>query len=309
MSLTEVLAIKKGSLEVEEKPDGLINLASIGDDEWERVEKMYGKEGLFRLFLLATGHSRFDFEHFHDLAYPWWEAIAKHEVSLAYDNGLLPATRDLDRFASNVLQPSLSRKLYRPGRNFGHIVYGIGGPRILVSHPFRGGSRYHYDLYNNSVDVVTSLMTKGYNGTFLFLDYLPGLHYEAHGLPAWLVWFSKIAVHSDLVLFITEGNGELTPSQAREGSYTPDRVWKKIVRFPKGELSWAKIQPADPSMRIYHEGKKLSWEEYLEYERKYSQTFVAQYVRDDIPNDRIICLNEEGEITQYPLNWPIYQLP
>ncbi len=128
-------------------------------------------------------------------------------AAVEVDNERLPAGDVVGDFNCNVLQPSLSRKLYNPGRHPGYLVYGLGGPRILVSHPFRGATGELYDVYANSADVVTSLILDGYNGSFLFLDNLVGLNTDVRGVPAWLVWFSLIAVHSDIVLFIREHNG------------------------------------------------------------------------------------------------------
>jgi hypothetical protein len=95
-------------------------------------------------------------------------------------------------------------------------VYGLGGPRILVSHPFQGRTEDIYDLYANSIDVVTSLCLRGYRGTFHLLDYLPGLNPEIEGVPAWALWFSIIAAHSDLIIFVKEFEGDFQD---------PSRVW------------------------------------------------------------------------------------
>jgi len=77
----------------------------------------------------------------------------------------LPAPVDLSRLNLNVLRPSLSRKIYNPGRHEGYVVYGLGGPRILVSYPFHGATDEEYDVYTNSIDAVTSLTMRGYHGT------------------------------------------------------------------------------------------------------------------------------------------------
>jgi hypothetical protein len=311
MPLADLLALKKTLELAEESPgDGAANLISVGDDELKQIGSRYGEEGLFRLCLLAMKSDRREFAYFHQISYPWWEDIRKTEKPLTYDNAQLSACRDLERFASNLLQPSLSRKLYVPGRSLGYVVYGLGGPRILVSHAFRGASAVGYDFYSDSLDLVTSLIARGYGGTFLLLDYLPGLNYEIHGLPAWLLWFSKISVHSDLVLFVTEGQDGLSNSQVQESEYTPDWVRKNIVQFPKGELSWAIEQPSDHmdlDPIVILEGRKLTWEEYLEYERKNSRDFVQDYLRVHTPEHGIIRMDEDGEIVQYPGNWPMYQ--
>jgi hypothetical protein len=47
--------------------------------------------------------------------------------------------------------------------------YGLGGPKILVSHPPRGALGELYDPYVNSGEVMTNLILAGYSGTFLLL--------------------------------------------------------------------------------------------------------------------------------------------
>jgi hypothetical protein len=233
--------------------------------------------------------------------------MAGPEVPLIPDNERLPECADLGRFTANLLQPSLSRKMYQPGRKHGYLVYGLGGPRILVSHPFRGSTSALYDMYTNASDVYTSLALAGYTGSFLFLDLLPGLNAEVHGLPGWLLWFSKIAVHSDLVLFVTEGDGGLSPSQILESRYTPDRVLKKVVNFPAGEFRWAEQIPDLPvEWIIGADGKLVEPADDLAFEAEYSRPFVDGYLRTGIPADGLVRLDEDGSFVVYPPGYPVY---
>ncbi len=278
----------------------------------EDVHSLYGESGLFRLLVLASTTST-DFQHFFEvivgilvlekLSTP----DAQHELEC--DNERLLQGEDLRNFNSHVVMPSFSRKLYNPGRHNGYLVYGLGGPRILVSHPFRGASGELYDVYGNSVDVATSLITRGYHGSFLFLDNMPGLNREIRGVPRWLLWFSMIAAHSDLVVF-TRGDEGFGRAQQREIEYTPDRVQKKIVDIPSRELKWAKQHdPDDPDAWSYFGPHgKLTREEYLDFEAEHSNPFLDHYVRALPPCDGLLRLDaESGELTRYPHDYPLYR--
>jgi hypothetical protein len=165
---------------------------------------------------------------------------AGEQRELECDNNKLPQCEDLAKFNSHVISPSLSRKLYRPGLNHGFLVYGLGGPKILISHPFQGIRGDKYDLYNNSSEVISTLHNQGYYGRLLLFDYVPGLNFEIQGVPAWVLWFSIIAAHSDLVLFIKEYDQGFSQAQKQEIEFTPDRVQKKIVEIPHQDFIWTK---------------------------------------------------------------------
>lgn len=205
-----------------------------------------------------------------------------------------------------MVNSGLSRKIYIPGRREGFLVHGLGGPRILLSLPFHGTDRYHYPVFENTIDVVTSLTFRGYLGSFLALDRLDGLAAEYHGIPGWLVWFSYISSQSDLVLFVTEKGSGLCPSQLREAAMTPDRVPKKIVEFDEGELRWAKASQVEGDQnltRTYFLPEKgyVSEAEYLRSERAFAEQFIELYERGSFPNDRLIALHEDGQVLEYPL--------
>lgn len=279
----------------------------------EAVHMLYGESGLFRLFFFASANRNDDFDHFYEVI-AWIMALAQmsrpdQEYALQCDNQRLPEGVDLLRFNSHVMIPSLSRKLYNPGRHFGYLVYGIGGPRILVSLPFKGATSSMYDVYTHSVDVATSLITRGYHGSFLFLDNLPGLNREIEGVPSWLLWFSLIAAHSDLVIYISIDN-KLTSAQMQEAAYTPDRVQKKIVDMPGRELRWAEqSKELDPSRTIWIvEGKTVTWDEYLEYEASHAKPLLEGYSQPIGRRDGLIRFDaESGETKLYPWDYPLYR--
>ena len=281
------------------------------------ILKYYGEEGLFRLYFFCSEATRSDFEHF-------WEIIAagdllvrrlgeqsgetpENGVTPSYDNQVLLQSVKLDNFRSNLIKPSFSRKIYQAGRHPGFLVYGLGGPRILVSHPFKGANRLLYDIYTNSVDVVSSLITRGYHGTFLFLDYLPSLNGYIHDVPEWVLWFSWIAANSDVVLFVRESGQDFRDAQKMEIDFSPDRIPKKIVELKPGELKWAKKYEDDGVEKkwIYFiPGKDAAVGEsdwYAE-EAKFARPFVEGYVRGDLPNDKLFVMDvEKGEFQAFPL--------
>jgi hypothetical protein len=143
--------------------------------------------------------------------------------------------------------------------------------------------------WRNSLDIATSLLAKGYYGSFLFLDCIEGLHKEYYGHPGWLLWFSIIATHSDLVIFVKEKGKELTDAQKREIAFTPDRVGKKVVELGAQKLNWAKKHDADPytEMKYFIEGRLVSLKEWEEMSRKTMEPFIEFYCRDAFPDDRL----------------------
>jgi hypothetical protein len=314
MALTEAMLLKQ----VSELAAGLTgessasSLARVSDDQLIAVESAYGAGGVYRLAYMASAHSPGDFEHFFSLMAedlmmaPVRAEMEQHELSC--DNERLPQSQELDKLALNVLQPSLSRKLYNPGRHPGYLVYGLGGPKILVSHPFRGiaASREVYDVYRNSIDVVTSLMIRGFNGTFLFLDNLLGLDAEVQGIPAWLAWFAIVSAHSDLVVYIEDPERGLTDSQRREVAFTPDRVQKKAVEIPADELMWATAHE-DVVVDLYLSGGAVQTkEDFYAQETEHARPMIEQYASGGFPTDMLYRLDEEGDWTDYPLDYPLY---
>lgn len=288
------------------------NLRFVSEEQIREIYSTYGESGLFKLVFLAMGHEESDFKHFFSVISDDLSLMsllsADDGTELHGDRDDLSESPELRKFKWNVMQPSLSRKLYQPGRHHGYMVYGVGGPRILVSHPYQGLSGEVYDIYNNSVDVVTSLWMRGYRGMFMFLDYLPGLNFESEGVPAWALWFSIIACNSDLVVFVKEYEEAFRESQLAEIGFTPDRVLKKVVEVPRDELKWAKIDDHAQTY-LYSDGKRmLSREEWYELEAAHARPFVDAYTRDGIPNDRLYVMNEAGDVAEYPQDYPAYNI-
>ena len=288
------------------------NLGSVSESMLTDVAAAYGEGGLFQLAGLAMSLDEGEFQHFFSVTRDWLairSTITSNEVMpLAPDNEMLRQSPEGALLALNVLQPSLSRKLYRAGRHHGSLVYGLGGPRILVSHPFRGRSGDIYDVYNNSLDVVTSLYMRGFDGAFHFLDYLPGLEAKVNGVPGWLAWFSIIAAHSDLIVFIRDPEAGFRTAQRQEIEFTPDRVHKKIVDVPRAELTWAKTSDAAELPRMYvGEGGMMSEEEWFAMEAEHAMPFIESYSDGGFPQDRLFVLDEAGEVSQYPLGYPVYE--
>jgi hypothetical protein len=296
------------------------NMKQVEEGHLRRIEQLYGGAGLFKLTLLAMSNSEQDFRHYwsviRDILNPLWnvaiEALGLDPsggaAALECDNEILPEGPGIERFSVNLYQPSLSRKLYNPGTRHGWLCYGLGGPKILVSHPYQGINGEVYDVYHNSIDVATSLMVRGFLGTYLFLDYLPGLNYAWRGFRAWLLWFSKIAVHSDLVVFVKEYEHGLSRAQWEEARLTPDRVQKKIVEIPGQELRWASAPQDVPSTTLYFAGEFGSTQEdFYRYEAREAKPFVEKYVDADLPRDRLMRLDEDGNVASYPLTYRLYE--
>ncbi|MFZ6731206.1 hypothetical protein ACO0LG_04705 [Undibacterium sp. Ji42W] len=288
------------------------NLAKVSEEEISQVHELWGESGLLQLLILATSLDSSEFDHFY--GYINDSSKLKDVVdggekrSIRYDNAELFSDNRLQAFNINVLNPSLSRKLYRSGVHHGSLVYGLGGPRILVSHPFQGIEReVFYDIFANTIDVVTSLNMRGYYGTFHFLDHLPGLDFELCGFPAWALWFSVVAAHSDIVLFVKEYEGEFGESQQLEIAVTPDRIRKKIVEIPYAELSWAKKpDPIESAQKIYYTKQgQVSEDEWNRMEASHAKPFIESYVGGEFPDDRFVVLRED-RVDEYPLEFPVY---
>lgn len=292
---------------------GPINAAAVSDATLDRVAEDFGPAGLWQLMQMVMSLDANEFAHFFDVARDGLslQDLLPPAPELEFDNAALPQSPDLDNFNWNLVQPSLSRKLYRAGRHHGSLVYGLGGPRILVSHPFRGAEGESYDMYNNTVDVVTSLFMRGYYGSFHFLDLLPGLNHEVHGVEAWLLWFSIIAGHSDLVIYVKQHEGEFGPSQRGEIAFTPDRVHKKIVEIPHDELTWARENPEIEGLPVMYigDGGMMTQDEWYTMEAQHAAPFVAAYERGGVPNDRLFRMDESGEVTEYSLDQRVYEYP
>ena len=127
------------------------NLLSVDDDHLSKINSRYSSAGLFGLIFMAQTSSPSEFLHFHRVikdnlvfldVFDFTQAadMATGSVRFEPDNDRLRCAAQIDEFNHNVLHPDLARKIYNPGKRAGYMVYGLGGPRILVSHPFRGWS-------------------------------------------------------------------------------------------------------------------------------------------------------------------------
>jgi hypothetical protein len=285
------------------------NLRRVPSEILDQILQYFGESGLFKFMFLCTAYQPSEFDHIYKLIEcelarrTTWSTT--RPVKLACDNTLLPQSAKLARFNSNVVQPSLSRKLYNPGGRNGIIVYGLGGPRILVSHPFRGASKDLYDVYTNSADVVRGLVNRGFLGTFLFLDYLPGLNIARYDTSAWLLWFSIISAHSDMVAYVTDKD-DLVGAQKLEAEFTPDRVAKKIIRFEIDEFGSARDYKKENSFeRMYFipgKGRPATLAEWNEMEAEFALPFVEAYYGGAWPADRLFQISESGKVSEYPSN-------
>ena len=280
-----------------EQSDYFANAGEIGDGLIERVHAIGGEAALFRLNMLMMKSEASEYRHFggylRDMLPFAEQAAGRPPRPLDPDNAALPAGPEIARIAHNVINPNLSRKLFNPGRAHGYLVYGLVRPRILVSLPFKGVSEYTYDVFSNSLDVATSLNLRGYYGTFLMFDCMPGLNRDMDGLPAWLVFFALIAANADLVVFISEGDGGLTEAQQHEARLTPDRVPKKIVTLTEKELRWAKADGATPGMEVWYVGPdgQMTEEEWFAMEASHAMPLVEAYLDTGYPDDRLFILN------------------
>ena len=283
---------------------------TVSEDFVRQGHALHGEKAMLRLYILATGHDPSEFKHFRAAIEGEFLLGAVADASpprmLTLDNAKLRASPEIDRFCHNVVNCGMSRIVYIPGRREGYVVYGVGGPRILLSLRFHGTDRYHYPVFQNTLDVITSLQLRGYFGNFLALDRLDGLAAEYGGLPGWLVWFSFLASQSDLIIFITEKGKGLSPHQVREGQLTPDRIPKVIVELEEGELSWGKASRVatdqDLKRTYFIPGRGfVSEAEYLAAERANAEDYIKMYDRGGWPDDRLIVLREDGQIVEAPL--------
>lgn len=309
-TLAKSQKIDRHAAGIDEIPDSVKNIATASDQDIDAIRDEFGETGLFKLLMLCMKETEADFNHFFKMSMDIvrWKRLfgSMHDDRNIpdYDNPALKASSKLDEFSHNIIQPSLSRKMYNTGRGNGFMVFGFGGPRILVSLPFHGAVGEMYDIYMNSIDVVTSLVMRGFYGTFLLLDKLPSLNFEVLGVPAWTLWFSKIAAHSDLVVFVKAENTEFRTQQQLEIDFTPDRVNKKIVNVGADELRWArKYENEDIPTEVWNilpDKGPVSIDEWNAVESKFARPFIEEYPRVGIPLDRLFVIDEQGSVREHP---------
>jgi len=297
-----------------------LNLLEISEETIRAVDELHGPEALFRLFFLAGATDTREFrQYLHvidfgiNLRKNMW---INDPEPIVCDNERLCSGGQLERFNHRLLSPSLSRKLYTAGDTFGSTVYGIGGPKILVSLPLIGADEYGYDAYTNGIDVVTSLQLRGFYGRFRLFDKLDALNAWKAGYPTWLLWFSMNASHSDLVVFVRREGDDLSRAQEQEVSVTPDRVQKKEVVCDARELSWArndgKAASKEPRVQVHfdQQGKMISKQHYEaeELERSGASEMLETYVENCVPDGTLAVVDESGDVSQYPESHEMYSL-
>jgi hypothetical protein len=279
---------------------------SISARQLEDVNALYGPSGLYKLLLLSAKEAPTRFTHFSSLII---SSLSKHSTYMhvtKYDNADLPQASCVSRFNSNVLMSSLSRELYNPGCRHGTLVYGLGGPKILISHSFRDvDGEISCDSYRVSLEIIRALMTRGYTGTFLFIDnpFEPDL--KIQGYQASLLWFSMISVHSDMVIFVRGSGEKFGRTQKNEIEVTPDRVQKKIVDLSREEVYRLREPHRTSSYAVNEKGASSG--RLGKMEAHTIELLLREYVRPGWPNDRLIKIEESGEIREYPLAYRAYR--
>lgn len=287
------------------------NLRLLNEGLIRAVHRRYGGHGLTNLIVLAMNHEEWEFNHFIEYLRVslWLQDAAPGSEPVELDNDRLPAKRSLLFFNTTYFQTTIARPLYAAGRHPGSLVYGVSGPRILVSHPFQGITGDIYNMYDNTSDLVAALIYQGYHGRFHFLDYMSGLDGDVNGVSRWAIWFSIIAQHSDLVIFVKRFEGDFGPAQRLESQAIPDWVPKKIVEVPASEIQNAETPKLDPNAkRDYCTEKGLvGKDEWDALQREHSSPFLNAWVRGNMPRDRFVHMRESGRIDEYPLDFCLFR--
>jgi hypothetical protein len=256
------------------------------------------------------GHEQWEFKHFIDylrISLVLLDTVDTIEP-IELDNAALPANKSMHFFNTTYLQTTVARPLYAAGRHPGSLVYGVSGPRILVSHPFQGIAGDIYNMHDNTSDLVAVLTHRGYHGRFHFLDYMTGLDAKVRDVPLWAIWFSIIAQHSDLVIFVKRFDGDFGPAQLLESQLIPDWVPKKIVQILISDIQNAetpKIDPNAPRQYLTQNGPvgKAEWDA---IQREHSAPFLRMWLGNNIPKDRFVHMREDGSIDEYPLSHQLF---
>lgn len=255
------------------------NARAITPQILDEVHRQYGGIGLANLLLLVGLEPENSFPFFlgNSLYLMYIEQSVGAGEPLAVDNAVPPQGPLVDAVYSNIYDPWLSKALYAPGTHPGYIVYGLGSPRILVSHPFFNLVGEVYSVYEHTRPAAIELFTRGYHGATLFVDYLHGLNSRIGDVPRWLAWFSLIAVHSDLVVFIDKDGLGLTEYQLLEAQATPDRVRKILVPLSTEQLKHDDTAALQAAAEITGEVVELDGTN--EFEAQHSDLFLRQYIK------------------------------
>ena len=283
------------------------NLALITEDFARQVHEAYGDAGLLELVLLVRGQDRPDVTHFLE---PIEGIMAldsavdePEEMELVPDADLPRAFDGSAPLATRALRTDWARRLYRPGLHAAASVYGLGGPRILVSCPRSEG-----ELLSGARQVLTGLLVRGFRGRFHVLGPSQGLDAQVNGLAAQDAWFSLVAAHSDLVVFVRDSARGLDARQERELCFLPPWVRAKIVDLPAsgGQGDSLPVSSGEAPRVYFEDGAILSEEAWRRKEAERSIALVREFVTGQGPRDRWSCRDEAGRVTEYPLDFDVY---
>ena len=129
-------------------------------------------------------------------------------------------------------------------------------------------------------------------------------------MPKWALWFSQIAAHSDAVLFVKQHMGDFGPSQRLEMAMIPKRVNRKIVEVPAAELKWASTNDnCTQIVNVDSDGVIVNDVEFnrIISEQTHAQNFLPLYYEDEFPRDRLIHIDENGDVSEFRQNHTGYQ--
>ena len=133
---------------------------------------------------------------------------------------------------------------------------------------------------------------------------LLGLDAEVQGIPAWLAWFAIVAAHSDLVVYIEDPERGLSDSQRRRSRSRRTGSRRRRSSYDAGELTWATAHE-DVVVDMYlTEDGVLTKEDFYARETEHAAPMIEQYASGGFPTDRLYRLDEEGDATDYPLDYP-----
>jgi hypothetical protein len=109
-------------------------------------------------------------------------------------------------------------------------------------------------------------------------------------------------------LFVKVDGDDFSQAQRKEIEFTPNRVQKKIVEFARGELRWAKEYKKDENYEYIRvgEGKEWTKEEWYKREAEHATELFEIFTGGGFPQDRLIRIDESGDISVYPLDYPMY---
>jgi len=222
--------------------DAVNNLAYLSDGICKEVHNLYGGEGLNRIFLIAVSQDRRSFESYYDnllcarFAKDVSEIVKNDQRALVFLRNKYWSQNRLSQFRLNITDPVVSQFLYRPGRHEASITAGLGGPRILVSMPFLRDPEWTSPREAEILNTHNLLAAKGIFGLIRCHYFSSKLEAKKIDTPLWLLWFSLVASHSDLVLFLKSKEDGFTRNQDLEISMLPSYLNYAVIECSNEEL-------------------------------------------------------------------------